>query len=200
MTDYTNFHLKNCMRRFPQNVSKIQKGMILNFTYVSEGSGKKVDDIVMVLNPKYRFPGEDNWKVHALKINALPPKELNLLADRLGMSYILGLQKTKRIDVPMLLQEVSSKRFYFSDVKKLLKRYQCYRTYIIPNIQKCDIIDYKFDKDIEYKYLKDIQPLELTTKSRHNIGDIGEKVSDEERQAKIEKIAEKGNLDNKFKK
>lgn len=172
--DYSIYHRKQLLRRIPYNIKKAQKGMIFEVWY-KDLNNEVNKYYILILNPKYRFPGEKEWKIHAIKLNHFPVTALNLLAETYGIKFIPLLQRFKMLDVTKFVQEVSSQRFYRSEIKMLMKRFPSYRTFFYDKFVKSNLVDYKYDDKIEKKYLTEY--IEPTTPERHNV-DKSEEVSD----------------------
>lgn len=160
------------MRHQPWNIKRAEKGMIMDVYYTNK-KGEQVRHYILVLNPKYRYPGEKEWKLHAIKLNDFPEKALNKLAETYGITWVSSILKYRKMSVVKLVQEISSRRFYNQEIWKLMKKHPAYRTYILDNFTKASVVDYKFDDVIEERYLtnnKLIIEADPDADKRHNIG------------------------------
>lgn len=170
LTEYTNRHRQNIIRYQGWDARRLEKGMVVELTYQTlKGDTQK--DHVVILNPRYKKPGEKKWKVHTLKLDYLPVKEINELADTYGIRFAPNLQRFRTLDVLKLIQEMNSRTYYNRVVQKVLRRFPCYRTYLLENITRVRIIDYKFYDNVEKKWLSSIpiKTVESDTDNRHEI-------------------------------
>lgn len=172
LNEYTNRHKQNILRFQNWDARRFEKGMIAEINYENI-KGEVIKDYILVLNPKYKKPGEKKWKVHTLKLNYLPVKQINELADTYGIKFIPNLQRFKSLDILKLIQEMNSRTYYNRVIQKTLRKFPCYRTYLLENIKRTRLIDYKFDDKIEKKWLIDIlvPVIEEDTNKRHNLNE-----------------------------
>lgn len=139
--------------------SDLQKGMIVEARYspmTNEGKkGKPKPYMFVILNPSYKTPGTPLPKIHALSMDLFSPQTLNKMAEDIGIRYIPKFQKTIGLDVPKLIMEQSSQRFYSQKIRREIKtKYEnSYRTLLPKNFQQLKLIDYKFNKSILQKFL-----------------------------------------------
>ena len=137
----------------------LQKGMIIEAKYSSmtnEGKkGKPNNYMFLILNPSYKTPGTILPKVHALSMDLFSPQVLNKMAEDIGVRYIPKFQKTVGLDVPKLIMEQSSQRFYSQKIRREIKtKYEnSYRTLLPKNFSRIRLVDYKFNKKILKKFL-----------------------------------------------
>lgn len=140
-------------------LADLQKGMIVEARYspmTNEGKkGKPNEYMFLILNPSYKTPGTLRPKVHALSMDMFSPQTLNDLAEDIGVRYIPKFQKKVGLDVPKLIMEQSSQRFYSSKIRREIKtKYEnSYRTLLPKNFSRIKLIDYKFNKKILKKFL-----------------------------------------------
>ena len=140
-------------------LSDLQKGMIVESRYspmTSEGKkGKPKQYMFLILNPSYKTPGTLFSKVHALSMDMFSPQVLNKLAEDIGVRYIPKFQKKIGLDVPKLIIEQSSQRFYSQKISREIKtKYEnSYRTLLPKNFSQIRLVDYKFNKKILQKFL-----------------------------------------------
>jgi len=137
----------------------LQKGMIIEAKYSSmtnEGKkGKPNNYMFLILNPSYKTPGTILPKVHALSMDLFSTQVLNKMAEDIGVRYIPKFQKTVGLDVPKLIMEQSSQRFYSQKIRREIKtKYEnSYRTLLPKNFSRIRLVDYKFNKKILKKFL-----------------------------------------------
>ena len=140
-------------------LADLQKGMIIEAKYASmtnEGKkGKPNNYMFLILNPSYKTPGTILPKVHALSMDLFSPQVLNKMAEDIGVRYIPKFQKTVGLDVPKLIMEQSSQRFYSQKIRREIKtKYEnSYRTLLPKNFSRIRLVDYKFNKKILKKFL-----------------------------------------------
>lgn len=153
-------HSSNITRIIPFSIRRMEKGMIIRVTYTTIDHGTN-RYMLLVLNPKYKFPGETDFKLHGLSLDHFPVKHLNDLAMHYGIRYIPNLQRFKQVDIPKMNQNMSSLRFYTHAIKsKVTDKYDCYRTMFITSFKKAEIVEYKFEDRVENKYLKEKDKVE----------------------------------------
>lgn len=140
-------------------LSDLQKGMIVAARYspmTNEGKkGKANEYMFLILNPSYKTPGTVIAKVHALSMDLFSPGVLDKMAEDIGVRYIPKFQKKVGLDVPKLIIEQSSQRFYSSKIRKEIKtKYEnSYRTLLPKNFSQIRLVDYKFSKKVIKKFL-----------------------------------------------
>jgi len=140
-------------------LADLQKGMIIEAKYASmtnEGKkGKPNIYMFLILNSSYKTPGTLLPKVHALSMDSFSPQVLNKMAEDIGVRYIPKFQKTIGLDVPKLIMEQSSRRFYSQKIRREIKtKYEnSYRTLLPKNFSQIRLVDYKFNKSIIKKFL-----------------------------------------------
>ena len=136
----------------------LQKGMIVEAVYkpnTDDGKiGKPKKYMFLILNRGYKTPGTNNRKIHALTLDNFSPSVLNMLAEDIGLKYIPKYQKTIGFDIPKLLMEQSSQRFYSQKIRPTIssKYNDSYRTLLIPNFSQIRLVNYKFNKKVMNKF------------------------------------------------
>jgi hypothetical protein len=147
-------HSTNIKRIIPFSIRRVEKGMIVRVTYTTLDHGTN-KYMLLILNPKYKFPGEDSFKLHGLSLDHFPVNNLNNLSMHYGIKYIPNLQLFKKVDIPKMQQNMSSQRFYTHAIKnKITDKFDCYRTMFVTSFKKAEIVEYKFSDEVEKKYLK----------------------------------------------
>ena len=140
-------------------LAELQKGMIVEARYASmtnEGKkGKPNIYMFLILKLSYKTPGTLLPKVHALSMYLFSPSVLNKMAEDIGVRYIPKFQKKIGLDVPKLIIEQSSQRFYSQKIRREIKtKYEnSYRTLLPKNFSQIRLVDYKFNKAILQKFL-----------------------------------------------
>ena len=133
----------------PFSKYSLEKGMIMKMRYRA-ASHKKIlkEYVILVLNK--------NWKkkIHALSLEHVPEKTFINLAEDVGIVYAKNIIKYKKLNIPKLLIELSSNRFYHRKLKKHIQsKYNgSYRTFNIDRVTTMNLIDYDFGLDIKPKY------------------------------------------------
>jgi len=144
-------------KRVSLNTSNLQKGMIVEARYKPKGKDGKPGALkkymLLILNPKYKGKANDNM-VHALTLNNFAPPILNKLAEKIGLTYIPKYQKMVALDIPKLIMEESSQRFYSSKLKKDIgeKYGASYRTMLIKSFNSIELVNYNWDKAVLLKF------------------------------------------------
>lgn len=164
-------HSSNISKKIPYSIANAQKGMIYEVRYTRLDDANK-SYLILILNPKYKFPGEEKHKVHALKLDEFPRKELNIMARKYGVEYIKTLQNTKKLKIPKLTQDMSTKRIYDFRIKKLMDLYSCYRTFFYNEFSQTYLVDYKFDTKVVETYLESKTSIETENNIEENIEKI----------------------------
>tara|TARA_R110000824_G_scaffold86073_4_gene213328 strand:+ start:4110 stop:4604 length:495 start_codon:yes stop_codon:yes gene_type:complete len=138
--------------------SNLQKGMVVDAFYrpsLADGKlGKAKQYMLLILNAGYKTPGTKGIKVHALTMDNFSPAVLNMLAEDIGLKYIPKYQKTVGFDIPKLIIEQSSQRFYSSKIRRQIssKFNDSYRTLLVPNFTQMKLVNYKFSKKVFQKF------------------------------------------------
>ena len=140
--NYYNQHLMKMQSRITIPKSDLQKGMVITNLYESLDSAKK-RYMFLILNPIYRN------KVHVLSLNEFSIIRFNDLAQDTGIK-IIPKYKKRGLDIPKLIMESSSQRFYIGTLRKNLKNLynNSYRTLFLNKLGLVQLIDYDFDDDV----------------------------------------------------
>jgi len=165
-----NEHRVRVRAQLQIGVSRLEKGMIIKARYnpiVNSSRGTAQEYMMLILNPGFQK------KVHALSLDNFTHVRLNQLAEDVGLIYIPSFQKKRKLDIPKLEMNVSSKRFYASNLKKDMnsKWGNSYRTFDTKHFNKLFLCDYKFSNTIEEKFL-------LTEKKKEEIKKQNEEAKD----------------------
>tara|TARA_R100000315_G_C5225316_1_gene136506 strand:+ start:895 stop:1350 length:456 start_codon:yes stop_codon:yes gene_type:complete len=145
--NYFNQHLtfKQSAAIIPKH--QLQKGMIIQNRYRNL-EDKIKDYMFLILNPEFR------GKVHVLNLNEFSTIRFNELARQTGVRIIPKFRKRGLI-IPKLIMKESSNRFYYSKLAVNMEKLynNSYRTLFLNKMQLVQLIDYKFDEDIEDHYI-----------------------------------------------
>tara|TARA_R110000737_G_scaffold140495_2_gene171274 strand:- start:3703 stop:4209 length:507 start_codon:yes stop_codon:yes gene_type:complete len=144
-------------KRVALSTSALQKGMIVEARYKpmdkngKPGPSKKY--MLLILNPSYKGFA-DAKMVHALTLNNFSPPILNKLAEKIGLTYIPKYQKMVALDIPKLIMNESSQRFYSSELKKEIenKYGASYRTMLVKSFNSIELVNYNWDKAVLLKF------------------------------------------------
>jgi hypothetical protein len=141
--NYHNQHLtfKQSAVIIPKH--QLQKGMVIQNRYKNlEGITK--DYFFLILNPEYLR------KVHVLSLNEISNIRFNELARKTGIRIIPRFKKRGLI-IPRLTMIESSQRFYNSKLAAGMETLynNSYRTLFLNNMQLVQLIDYRFDQDVD---------------------------------------------------
>lgn len=145
--NYYNTHLRKKQSSIIIPKFDLQKGMIIQANYRNQ-ENKLKPYMFVILNSKFR------GKIHLLSLNEMTPIQLNDMARRVGIRVIPKYQK-RGLDFEKLIMTESSNRFYHSKLADKMDMWynNSYRTFFVKNIRLIQLIDYKWDKDIEDKLL-----------------------------------------------
>ncbi|MBC8147431.1 MAG: hypothetical protein H8E98_05545 [Bacteroidetes bacterium] len=146
---FYNSHILNINDKIQFSVPNLEKGMIINCMYQPEYALTPKKYMLLILNP--RFKG----KIHVLSLDEFNVRNFNRLAENTGLVYIPKIRRFRKLRIPKLIMEVSSRRFYYGKLKRELKNHynNGYRTFLINKMINVMLIDYKFDESIEKKFL-----------------------------------------------
>ena len=169
-----NEHRVRIRSRVQISRSKFEKGMIVSAAYTPlNEQGKKGESknyMLLILNPLYQK------KVHALSLDGFGYTRLNELASKVGLAYVKSFQKMRKLNLPKLVMEGSSKQFYYGKLKRDIssKWGNSYRTFHENSFKTLYIVDYKFNKAVEEEFLKqDIKKSESKKLSDSISKDLG---------------------------
>lgn len=139
-----NEHTTRIQKRVIVPISRLQKGMVVEARYKPQESEAK-RYMLLILQPKY------NDFIHALNLDAFSYRAFNELALGQGLKYIPSFAKYRGINMPKLILETSSRRFYFSNLKPKLKSEfnRAYRTMSYNQFSIISLVDYKFSIDTQ---------------------------------------------------
>lgn len=126
----------------------LQKGMVIQTRYKNLDSKIK-SYFFVVLNGSFR------GKVHLLSLNEMSTLKFNSMARRTGIR-IIPKYKKRALIMPKLIMNESSNRFYHNKLASKMDLWyeNSYRTFFINKMGLVQLIDYRFDKDIEERLLK----------------------------------------------
>tara|TARA_R100001377_G_scaffold82636_1_gene63233 strand:- start:52 stop:501 length:450 start_codon:yes stop_codon:yes gene_type:complete len=141
---HLNEHTTRINKRVIVPVSRLQKGMVVESRYKPQDSEAK-RYMLLILQPKY------NNFVHALNLDVFSYRAFDELALEQGLRYIPSFAKYRGINMPKLILETSSRRFYFSNLKSKLKNdfNRAYRTMNYNKFSTISLVDYKFSIDTQ---------------------------------------------------
>lgn len=128
--------------------SDLQKGMVIRTKYQTIDEGLK-EYFFLILNPFYSGDG----KVHALSLNEFTVLQFMRIAKQTNIR-IIPKYKKRALDIPKLIMEQSSYRFYMGRILgggREIKRFynNSYRTLFPDKMKLAFLIDYKFDPDVK---------------------------------------------------
>ena len=140
--NYYNQHLMKMQSRIIIPKGDLQKGMVVSNLYETI-QGDKNKYMFLILNPVFQ------GKVHVLNLNEFSTIHFNNLAKDTGIVEIIKYKK-RALDIPKLIMEESSRRFYIGKLRQDLKRFynNSYRTLFLNKMGMIQLIDYDFDDDI----------------------------------------------------
>jgi len=141
-TNFYNQHLMKMQSRIIIPKNDLQKGMVISNLY-KRNDGSKKQYMFLVLNPLYI------GKVHVLSLNEFSVLKFQDLAEETGVR-IIPKYKKRGLDIPKLIMEESSQRYYIRTLKRDLKRLynNSYRTLLFNSMGMVTLIDYGFDREV----------------------------------------------------
>ena len=145
---YLPQHIGNVLQEAAINTNALTKGMIVRMRY-KQLDGKSKEYWVLILQPKWRGPGDKNYLIHALNLDALPTSELIKLAEETGVIGSKSLWVNRRLDIEKLQLDMSSRQFYNSNLKNAKLLGSAYRTYLFDNVVSIRVCDYNFGTSSE---------------------------------------------------
>ena len=145
--NYYNTHLTKKESSVIIPKSALEKGMIIQARYTSADKSAR-PYMFVVLNRNFR------GKVHLLSLNEMTTYQLNDMARRTVIRIIPNFKK-RGLDFEKLLIMESSNRFYHRKLAGNMDTLynHSYRTFFANKIGLVQLIDYRFDKDIEPRIL-----------------------------------------------
>lgn len=146
--NYLYQHHRNTVKALPFSVSALEKGMIIRMRYRAE-SHKRItkEYIILILNRNFKE------KIHALSLENMNEKTFIDLAEDVGIVYAKNIIRYKKLNIPKLLMERSSRRFYHQKLKKHMKDYgDSYRTFNINRVSSVQLVDYDFGMETKPIY------------------------------------------------
>lgn len=143
MAGYYNRHLSNTGYPSTTQISKsrIGRGMIIRIKYRKGTQTKKY--LVFVLEPKW--PKTIEGKLHGLSLDIIEPQKLLLI----GKNYdevISDNPKVKKLNLPKIQIDESSKVFYTKQIKNIPELKDGYRTFNWEDIQTVEVLNYNWGK------------------------------------------------------
>ena len=145
---YLSQHIGNILQEAPLNTPALTKGMIVRMRY-KKLDGKSKEYWVLILQPRYKGPSDKNYLIHALNLDVLPTTELFKLAEETGIVGSRSLWLNRRLDIDKLQLDMSSRRFYNSNLKNIKILGSAYRTYLFDNVVSVRVCDYDFGTSFE---------------------------------------------------
>jgi len=141
-------HIQNVLQEAAINTNALTKGMIVRMRY-KKLDGKSKEYWNLILQPKWRGPTEKNYLIHALNLDVLSTSELFKLAEETGVIGSKSLWTNRRLDIEKLQLDMSSRRFYNSNLKNAKLLGSAYRTYLFKNVASVRVCDYNFGTSVE---------------------------------------------------
>jgi hypothetical protein len=145
---YLPQHIQNVLQEAPLNTTALTKGMIVRMRY-KKLDGKSKEYWVLILQPRWKGPTDKNYLIHALNLDVLPTTELFKLAEETGVIGSRSLWANRRLDIDKLQLDMSSRRFYNSNLKNVKILGSAYRTYLFNNVVSVRICDYDYGSSFE---------------------------------------------------
>lgn len=145
---HLNEHLRRCNKKLAIPKAQLEKGMVVEMMYKPDkGTLKRY--VLTILNSNYQ------GKLHALSLENISNSAFNSFVDGVGIRYIPRFTKYRGVDIPKIVMDISSNRFYIGKVKGEIQSTlgNSYRTFNVNKLQSVRLIDYQFDESIIQKYL-----------------------------------------------
>ena len=140
---YLPQHRQNVLQEAAINTNALTKGMIVRMRY-KKLDGKSKEYWILILQPKWKGSTDKNYLIHALNLDILPTTELFKLAEETGVIGSKSLWADRRLDIEKLQLDMSSRRFYNSNLKNTKILGSAYRTYLFNNVVSVRVCDYNF--------------------------------------------------------
>ena len=141
-------HIQNIIQEAALTKQALTKGMVVRMRY-KKLDGKSKEYWVLILQPRWKGPGDKNYLVHALNLDMIPVTEFYRLAEETGVVGSRSLWTNKRLDIDKLQLDMSSRRFYNSNLKNVKILGSSYRTYLFDNVVSIRVCDYDFGTSLE---------------------------------------------------
>lgn len=140
--NYFQQHLLKMNSRLIIPKKDLQKGMVVSNLYHNR-AGEKKNYMFLILNPLFQN------MTHVLNLNEFSTMIFNNLAKDTGVVEIPKYKK-RALDIPKLIMENSSRRFYMGTLRQDMKRFynNSYRTIFQNKMGLIQLIDYDFDDDV----------------------------------------------------
>ena len=145
---YLPQHIQNVLQEAAINTNALTKGMIIRMRY-KKLDGKSKEYWVLILQPRWKGPTDKNYLIHALNLDVLPTAELFKLAEEIGVIGSKSLWADRRLDIEKLQLDMSSRRFYNTNLKNAKILGSAYRTYLVNNVVSVRVCDYDFGTSFE---------------------------------------------------
>ena len=149
---YLTQHRQNVLQEAAITKQALTKGMIVRMRY-KKLDGKSKEYWVLILQSRWKGPTDKNYLIHALNLDMLTTSEFFRLAEVSGIVGSRSLWRNRRLDIDKLQLDMSSKRFYNSNLKNIKALGSAYRTYLYNNVVSVRVCNYNFGdsfEDIEY--------------------------------------------------
>ena len=141
-------------RKYPISRNELQPGMIVEFSYTKDSSGKSETKryTVMVVDPSFKRPQDKEFFTHAINLDVAPRAAILDIAREAGSTRANSKLEARKVDAEKLLVEGQPRQFYQQTVADLItgKGKGSYRTFKTLKIQSMQIIDYRFPDDIDF--------------------------------------------------
>ena len=115
-------HLSFFGKRHSIPLSKLEAGMIVEFSYskIKKGVPVKSRYTVLIVDPRFRRPQDKEDFTHAISLEVAPRAALLDIATLSGITDVSGDLQTKRVCAEHLLVEGTSREFYQEHIIKLI--------------------------------------------------------------------------------
>jgi hypothetical protein len=145
MTSNLNYYKARIVNKYNIPRSFLESGTILEMVYKPNTERYSKHYFIIVLHPGYGpFPDK---LLHAITLENFQSVYFKQFVDQIGLEPSQHMKNIRKIALEKLIMDKKdARKFYLNEIKTRVNKFEdCYRTFLVNNIQRIQIIDFKFD-------------------------------------------------------
>lgn len=147
-----NEHLIRVQGKYPTNIAKLERGMLVECRYKGlEGASKR--QVLVILN------AEHLKKTHCMSLDKVSYSAFNRWVESIGLRTLDTTPEIKALDIPVLQMGADPKNFYTTVLRSTYRTDtfglgDSYRTLFTAKLRGIQLLDYKFNSKVEEQWRK----------------------------------------------
>ena len=147
-----NEHLIRVQGKYPKNIAKLQRGMIVEARYKGL-SGESKRQVLVILN------AEHLKKTHCMSLDKVTYSAFNRWVESIGLRTLDTTPEMRALNIPILEMSANPLNFYKTILRATYKADSfglgdSYRTFFTAKLRGLQLLDYKFNSKVEQQWRK----------------------------------------------